>query len=303
MTVSIVIFLWLYNYMKGLNLLKHNNSYYVVYNKINGLNESNPVYINGYKIGLVDDIKFAPDESGHLVVKFTIEQPFRIPKGSVAQIYSADLMGTQAIRVLLGKSGEYLHVGDTLPGTVEGSLQDQVSAQVLPIKVKAEKLMASFDSVLAVIQVTFNENFRNNFNKSFEDIRLAVKHLKNTSYTVDTLLTNKNGQFGTTMTNMEQISFLLKNNLVKLDYILDNVSEITDSLTRSEIKSTINNMNETLAGTSALMTRINNGEGSLGKLTTNDSLYQAIVHLTHRLDTLINNITENPKKYIRVKVF
>ncbi|MCD6201679.1 MAG: MCE family protein [Bacteroidales bacterium] len=303
MTVSIALFIWLYNYMKGLNLLKPISSYYVVYNQINGLHESNPVYINGYKTGLVDNIDFAPDESGRIVVKFTMEQPFKLPKGSVAQIYSADIMGTQALRILLGKSNEYLHSGDTLPGSVEGSLQEQVSAQVLPIKVKAEELMASFDSVLAVIQVTFNENFRNNFNKSFEDIRLSVRHLKNSSYTVDTLLTNENGQFSATMSNMEQISFLLKKDLIKLDYVLDNISEISDSLTRSEIKSTINNLNETLAGTSVLMAKINNGEGSLGKLTTNDSLYQAIIQLTHRLDTLVNKITENPKKYIRLKLF
>ena len=154
-----------------------------------------------------------------------------------------------------------------------------------------------------MVQVTFNENFINNFNKSFEDIRLSVRHLKNSSYTVDTLLTNENGQFSATMSNMEQISFLLKKDLIKLDYILDNISEISDSLTRSEIKSTINNLNETLAGTSVLMAKINNGEGSLGKLTTNDSLYQAIIQLTHRLDTLVNKITENPKKYIRLKLF
>ena len=145
MTVSIALFIWLYNYMKGLNLLKPISSYYVVYNQINGLHESNPVYINGYKTGLVDNIDFAPDESGRIVVKFTMEQPFKLPKGSVAQIYSADIMGTQALRILLGKSNEYLHSGDTLPGSVEGSLQEQVSAQVLPIKVKAEELMASFD--------------------------------------------------------------------------------------------------------------------------------------------------------------
>ncbi len=303
MTVSIAVFVWLFNYMKGLNLLKPISSYYVVYDKINGLNESNPVYINGYKVGLVDNIDFTPDETGRLVVKFSMEQPFRIPRGSVAQIYSADIMGTQAIRILLGTSDEYLHSGDTLPGTIEGSLQDQVSAQILPIKVKAEKLLSSFDSVLAVVQVTFNKNFRENFNKSFDDIRSSVQHLKRTSYTIDTLLTNENGQFSTTMTNMEQISVLLRKELVKLDYILDNVTVISDSLSRSDIKSTINNLNETLAGTSLLMTRINNGEGSLGKLTTNDSLYQSLVQITQRLDTLINKITENPKKYIRVKLF
>ncbi len=303
MTVSIAVFIWLFNYMKGLNLLKPLNSYYVVYNKINGLHESNPVYINGYKIGLIDEINFMPDESGHLIVKFTIEKPFDIPRGSKAIIYSSDIMGTQAIRLKLGKSDQYYTSGDTLPGVVEGSLQEQVSAEVLPIKVKAEELMSSFDSVLAVIQITFNENFRNNFNKSFEDIRASVKHLKRTSYAVDTIITNKNGQFLTTMSNFQQISYLLKKDLTKLDYILDNVSDLSDSLSRSEIKSTIDNLNTTLAGTSVFFDNVNNGKGTLGQLTRNDSLYQALVHLTHRLDTLINNITEKPKKYIRLKVF
>ncbi len=302
-TITIAVFIWLFNYMKGLNLLKSKSNYYVIYDKINGLNESNSVYINGYKIGLVDQIDFTSDHSGRLIVKLSTDKPFNIPKDSRAQIYSADLMGTQAVRILLGKSRQYFSSGDTISGEVEGGLQEQVSAQILPVKVKAENLLASFDTALAVIHATFNKDFRNNFNKSFQDIRSSVQHLNRTSITVDTFITNKNGQFISIVSNVQKTSVLLKNDLVKLDYVLDNLSEISDSLSRADMKAVIDNLNRTLSGTSILVDRINRGEGSLGLLTTNDSLYHEIRQLTHRLDTLVYKISEHPKKYIRVKIF
>ncbi len=301
--ITIAVFIWIYNFMKGKNVLTSSKSYTVVYDKVNGLEESNAVLINGYRVGLVDKIRFASDQSGKLIVTLLIEENFDIPENSIARIYSSDLMGTRSINLILGESEEICESGDTLIPEVEGTLQEQVSIEMLPLKNKAENLMLSIDSVLAVIQVTFNESFRDNFSASFEHIRQTIKNLNRSTYALDTLLTNEDGRFANFLSNIESISENLKNNNEELTQLFQNMATLSDSLAKSQVRSTIDNLSRTLANMDTTLTRINRGEGTLGMLITDDSLYINLENATKSLDALLKDVKENPKRYVQVSVF
>ncbi len=301
--ITIALFIWIYNFMKGKNILHAAKTYTVVYDKVNGLEESNAVLINGYRVGLVDNIRFASDQSGKLIVTLLIEENFDIPKNSIARIYSSDLMGTRSVDLILGNSEDFCESGDTLIPEVAGTLQEQVSIEMLPLKNKAENLMLSIDSVLAVIQVTFNESFRDNFSASFGHIRETIKHLNRSTYTLDTLLTNEDGRFATFLSNIESISGNLKNNNEELTQLFQNMASLSDSLAKSHIRSTIDNLDRTLANMDTALTRINRGEGTLGMLITDDSLYINLENATNSLDALLKDVKENPKRYVQVSVF
>ncbi|MBL7970517.1 MAG: MCE family protein, partial [Prolixibacteraceae bacterium] len=148
---SLTILIWGINYLKGIDLLKRSTNYYVVYDKIEGLLESSTVSINGYQVGQVSEIKFLGDYSGRLLVTLSLQGDFKIAKGSTAKIVSSDIMGTKSVKLDVVHSGEYYEPDDTIPGTTESDLKEQVSMQVLPLKKKAEELIASFDSALTVI--------------------------------------------------------------------------------------------------------------------------------------------------------
>jgi len=299
---TIAVFVWGYNFMKGKNILNSAKIYTVIYDRVNGLEESNAILISGYKVGLVNKIRFAPDQSGKLVVSLLIEEDFDIPKNSIARIYSSDLMGTRSINLILGDSEEISESGDTLIAEVEGTLQEQVSIEMLPLKNKAENLMLSIDSVLAVIQSTFNENFRDNFSASFEHIRETIKNLNRSTYALDTLLTNEDSRFSNFLANIESISGNLKENNEELTQLFQNMAAISDSLAKSQIRSTIDNLDRTLANMDITFTRINNGEGTLGLLLADDSLYLNLENATRSLDALLKDLKENPKRYVQVSV-
>ena len=248
-------------------------------------------------------IRFASDQSGKLVVSLLIEEDFDIPENSVARIYSSDLMGTRSVNLILGDSDEICENGDTLIADVEGTLQEQVSVEMLPLKNKAENLMLSIDSVLAVVQNIFNEDFRDNFSASFENIRETIKNLNRSTYALDTLLTNKDSRFSTFLGNIESISGNLKENNEELTQIFQNMAVISDSLAKSQIRSTIDNLDRTLANMDITLTRINNGEGTLGMLIADDSLYINLENATNSLDALLKDLKENPKRYVQVSVF
>jgi phospholipid/cholesterol/gamma-HCH transport system substrate-binding protein len=114
MSITLFALFWGVNFLKGKGTFNTDNTFYVVYDRIDGLNVSNPVLINGFAVGKVTDIGVLPDTSGRLVVELSIKNEFNIPGGSVALIFSSDLMGTKAIGLLYGKE-KYMHKpGDTL---------------------------------------------------------------------------------------------------------------------------------------------------------------------------------------------
>jgi len=294
--LTIIVFIWGYQFMKGRNLVKHTSSYIVVYENVNGLKVSDPVLVNGFRVGIVDYIRFTPDKSGKLLVKFSIEEDIPFAKNSISDIYSVDIMGSQAIRILFGNSEELAQSGDTLTGTIGGSLTDLINEQILPIKTKAEKLFDSLDSLLMALNDILNPEFRSNVNE-------LAANLKSSSHTLDTLLSNKNGKFNSILSNMDELTMKLNQSMTELSYILANFSSVSDSLANANIKSMVNNLDQSLYQSRILLKNINEGTGTMGQLMTNDSLYISLEHLTRDLDLLMIDMKENPGKYIQFSVF
>lgn len=292
----IIIFIWGYQFMKGRNLVKHTSSYIVVYDNINGLKVSDPVLVNGFRVGIVDYIRFTPDKSGKLLVKFSIEEDIPFAINSIADIYSVDIMGSQAIRLLFGDSDKLAQSGDTLTGTVGGSITDLINEQILPIKTKAEKLFESLDTLLMALNDILNPEFRNNVNE-------LTANLKSSSHTLDTLLNNKNGKFNSILGNMDELTMKLNKSMAELSNILANFSSVSDSLANANITSLVNNLDQSLFQTQIMLKNMNEGVGTMGQLMTNDSLYIYLEKLTRDLDLLMIDMKENPGKYIQFSVF
>ncbi len=174
--VSLVILFWGLSYLKGNDIFKRNNYYFVVYERIDGLLEANKVTMNGYQIGQVQSIDFAADNSGKLVVKLMMDASFKIPVNSLAQIISSDIMGTRSIKMILSNENTFYQSNDTIPGSIESDLKEQVSLQVLPIKNKAEQLLSTLDSAITVLTVIFNEDARENLSESFANINRTIEN-------------------------------------------------------------------------------------------------------------------------------
>jgi len=290
--VTIAIFVWGYNFMKGLNILKQLHGYTVLYDDIGGLQDASRVTLNGYRVGIVDNIDLSDEHQGKLVVKIVLEKNFDLPKNTIAEIYNADIMGTKAIRFRLGDSPIFAESGDTLTGSVAASLMEQMD----PLKDKAEKIMDSLDSILLTFQLTLGNDFSENFNSTLE-------HLRNSAESLDSFLNDDNGQFPSIISNIEDITIGLKNNTEKFDGIMANMESFSDSLANTNIKTLVDNMNLSLYNINKLLIGINNGEGTIGSLARNDSLYKNLENLSHSLDLLLIDVKENPKRYVHFSVW
>jgi phospholipid/cholesterol/gamma-HCH transport system substrate-binding protein len=295
--------IWGFYFLKGRDLFRNEDTYCAIYSNIGGLGESSPIIVNGLKVGLVRDVRFVNDTNRNIFVSFSLPKGYKIPILSQAEIYSLDLMGSKGIRIILKDTNVFHTPGDTLIADLEKDLKEQVSAQVLPLKIKAEELLKSIDSVMTVIQYILNENTRENLAKTFTSIKQTIQNLEHASIALDTLMQNEKSKLSRIFTNIESISQNLRNNNDKLTNAINNFSAISDSLAKSDLKNTIYNANKALADANVILEKIKKGEGSMGMLINNDSLYNNLERASLNLDKLLQDMRENPKRYLHFSIF
>ena len=299
---SLVFFFWGFNFLKGRNFLSGRRIFYAMYNQVNGLVAANNIEINGVKVGSVSDISFI-DIKGKVLVKLSVESNIDIPQNSIARIYNSDVLGSKGIEIKLGDSRIFAKSGDTLKSGIQPSIPEQVSYEIQPLKIKVERLMASLDSAVDVIQSIFNEKTRNNLKHSFESIEKSISSIEHISYNIDTLISTQRNRLTIIFANIESITNNFKNNNSKLTNIINNFSNISDSISKANIIKTINNANDALKNFSDISEKINKGQGSLGLLINNDSLYKELNNSSKELNLLLEDIRLNPQRYIHFSVF
>ena len=302
--LAIAIFVIGFNFLKGKNLFSINRTFFAVYENINGLQESNPVIINGFQIGQVIKSTLMPNNSGKILVEISItNNDLKIPADSKAKIVSTDFLGAKAIELIPGNSQEEIQVKDTLLGLVEYSISKEVGNEVIAMKNKTEHLITSMDSIASSFNQILNEKTKNNLIASFEGIHNILNSFENSSNNIDKLIESENGKVVSILKNVESISSNIQLNNKALSNVIKNFEVISDSLAKSNLTATINNVNKTLAQTSIFIEKINKGEGSAGLLFKDDSLYKNVASASLNLDLLLQDLKVNPTKYINVSVF
>lgn len=299
---AVGIFIWGFNLLKGTDILSSKRFLYGVYERVDGLENDNKVLINGLNIGKVNRLDFIPG-TDQILVELYIHNDVKIPDNSVAMIKGTDLLGSKAIEIILGDSPEYTDNYDTLTAQLEQSLMSQVNEQVEPLKRKALALISSIDSTMTDIQSVFDENTRNNLSNSIENIKNTLANAADATSRLDTILTEGQPRIRVIMENLESISTNLEENNENITNILTNFSALSDSLGSADIPQTIRSANRAINKFAAISDKINSGEGTLGQLVNNDSLYIELENSTSALKELLEDIQNNPKKYVKFSLF
>lgn len=293
--LALMALLWGLNYLKGKDLFSNRNRCYVVFPSVEGLVASNPVYLNGMKVGIVNRIDFTDDRSGRLYVNLLLNEDVFIPSNSIAQIYSADIIGTKALRILQGDSKEALKEGDTLRADIEPGLSQILSSQVSPVKDKAEALMVSLDSTTQIVNRLFDENTQNN-------VRNTVLNLSKTSASLDQMMA-PGGEIQSSIKNIEKITAVLAADMSTIHRIIDNAAGISDSLAASGLATAVQSASSSLQQLNLLLESINQSKGSMGLLVNDPELYHSLDQSVKSLNVLLTDLKENPGRYVNVSVF
>lgn len=293
---------WGINFLKGKNIFSPNNTYYCVFTSIDGLKNTNDVLINGFKVGLVENIEFHDVRSGKFLVTLLIGKSYEIPRNTIAKLVSADIMGGKAIKLEVSPDTAYYQPGDTLPSSVEIGLIDQLGHQMIPVKEKAEKLMVEIENSLKVLTQVFNEANRENLSQAMVNLNKSLYNVNQSTAALDTMLNSPKGSLRNIFINVESISSNLRKNNKELTNIIKNFSSVSDSLAKVNIVQTMSKVDASMKELNTILLKINSGEGTLGNLVNNDTLYRNLQNASRGLDLLINDMKNNPKRYVNFSV-
>lgn len=294
--ITILVFIWLYNFLKGKEYFKSTVYYYSVYDKIGGLAESSPVEINGYKVGIVQSIDFIDETSGRLLVVFSVSKGFRLPRNTVAEITPQSIIAGMKVQFVYGNGPGFYSPGDTIPGRLAETLVTIIQSELEPIKDRALQLMGVLDSTITSINAVLDPEFR-------RDLKGTMVNLNSSSESISNILVAKQKDLKTALENISRFSQMLSANTDKINTTFTNLESVTDTLAAADIYQSILNLKNSLEKTSVLIDNLNGGKGSAGKLFTDDSLYINLNHSLASINVLLQDMKANPKRYVHFSLF
>lgn len=290
-------------FLKGMNIFSNTVTYTMVFDNIDGLGASTPIYADGYKVGYVGKINYDYEKAGAIYVEAEMDKALRIPKGSSAEI-SSDLMGNMKVNLLMANNPrEALTPNDVIDGRIYSGALGKVADMVPAI----EQMLPKLDSILASVNVLLASPALAN---SLDNIETVTGNLRTTTAEANRLMATLNGA-------VPQLAGKAGAVLDKADATMANTQRLTDNLARLDIQPTLDMVNTTLANTSSAMakidrsmndvniftTNLNNKEGSLGKLMNDDRLYNDLDHTVRSADSLLTDFKARPGRYIHFSVF
>ena len=290
---TIVVLIYGINYLKGLNILDKNRIFHAKYDNIDGLLKGSVISLNGFNVGIVNNISLHSDNS--LLVSVKINEDFDVPANSILKISNQDLMGTKGISVILGNSDLLAKNNDTLIAEIENSLQDEVNKQILPLKNKAEGLISSVDSLMVIFTSVLNTDARKNLASSFKNLDETFILMSESMKELNKLVVTNEKNISNSIKNFESITGNISDNNESIENILKKMSSISDSVSSKDIGDIIKNLNN-------ITNKISVGQGNLGLLNSDDQLYRNIEKTTNDISILVEEIKKDPKKYFNFSV-
>ncbi len=280
--ISIALLYFGINFLKGSNIFKKQQSYIALFDDITGLNTSSPVYVSGYQIGLVNDIKMHSENPVKLAVEISLRGNYKIPKGSYFQ-FSSDFLGVSVVKLIVPENapaGIYVP-GDTIPGKQAGDMLASV-AGVMP---KTDSLLTHIDkAVLSLNELLSSPLWLN----SAEGINSTITQLNAGSKDLSALMQSLRKDIPAVTGNLANVSADLR--------------EISSEVNSMELEKTFASLEQTIDNLKTITGKINEQDNSLGKLTNSTELHDSLTNTLNTATKLLEDIRLNPEKYLSIRL-
>ncbi len=286
---GILLFIMGFSYLKSSPLLDNSKTFFAIYDNVGGLQSGTPVSINGFSVGKVSNIKFK-DNSGKLLVTYSVSNDFEFSKSSIAELYDTGIIGGKSIQIIPVFDGSRVaKSGDTLMSRTKPGLTDLVQEKLAPLQTKVEGAITNADSLLINLNQILGAKTKNDLRESISGLNNLIKNFQVSGNSLNAFVAD----------NKEQ----LHNSIQNINTITDNFSKLSDSLVNADLTKTIKDLESTLSSLNKMLAQMEQGNGTLGKLMTDDKLYKNLTASSHELDLLLQDFRLNPKRYVNVSVF
>lgn len=299
--VSIALLMLGLNFLKGKKLFSNATTFYGVYQNIQGLQNSNPILINGMQVGTVYNISPAKDMKT-ITVEMNITKDINIPTNSVAFIKSNPL-GTSSVEIILGNATTYLKNKDTMPTVAHAGLFSEVLTKVDPLLLDVRKAITTIDTLTGNVNSVIDPAAKNNIADMLHNLNKISEALLTTTASLNILMNHQNGALAQTLKNANSITGNLAANNDKISNITSNLEKTSAKIAQLDIQSTFKTLDTAISNFKDALNQLNNPNGTFGKLMNDPTLYQNLASTGNKLNLLLDDIRLHPKRYINISVF
>ena len=286
-TTCLFLLFFGFNFLKGVNIFSPTNSYHGVYYNLHGLEEQAAVSIRGHKVGQVDAIRYDFTKDSAFTVDISIHTDIDLPQGTRMALVADGLLGGMAIELILPESNEnavqpsdFIAHGAYIPTMYVPGLMESVQGELIA---KIASAVQNIDSLVAQVK-----------------IQLEGDHLKASLANVDRISTDLTGVSAELKRLMVTRVPSIVNNA---DTAVANFNIIVADLKDANLKATVARVDTAVNGVNALLADVRSGEGTLGQLMYNKSLYNHIDAAVLSADSLLTDLKAHPKRYVHFSVF
>ena len=309
---------WGYKFLKGVNVLTTSQTFYVRYNNVDQLRPSAPIFISGLQVGMVKDIYLDKNDDKTLIVVLNVDKGVEIPKDATAAIIGLTLMGGKAIELVIPHPCEGDGCAESesyLQGSTKSAIQSLLG-DPSHIDDYTAKIRMAFDSIA-------NPNDPNGLGPSVKALESSLISIAEITSKLNRFLDASSSNLTATTANAAEITKNIRDSNKDIAIALANLSAISAQLKNanldataksagtaidsgivavSSLRNTLNSTEKTIQKVDVLAQNLSNGEGSLGKLLTDDALYTNLMRTTRHLSLLEQDLRLNPKRYTTVKL-
>ncbi len=290
--ISLAIFYFGFNYLKGIDFFSNTSTYYALYKNIDGLSPSNPVIINGLTVGRVGKIKILQNKNDRILVELNVNSDIQVRKGSTAKLFNLDFLGSKAIELILSDSTtEVYESGDTLLSEVDQGITAFLEQSAGHM---ADNLGATIGRINDIL-----DSFKGNsekINHSLSNIEGITKELNKS---LPALITELKSTLNSYKRNSDEISGFMAD----IKPTTDHLASFSDSLANLQLGTMINELTLTLNKLNVVLDSVNQGQGTIGKLISDDSLYIYLSNTARDLDLLLVDLEARPERYVQFSMF
>lgn len=289
-TVSLFLLFFGFNFLKGVNIFSPTNSYHGVYYNLHGLEEQAAVYIRGHKVGQVDAIHYDFTRDSAFTIDISIHKDISLPQGTQLALIADGLLGGMAVELVLPESTDRCtdRVQNTdfiahesylpttyVPGLIE-SLQDELIARIA-------SAVENVDSLVMQLKTQVEG----------DHIRATLANVDRISSDLTSVSAELKGLMAT------KVPTIVNN----ADTAVANLNIIVADIKEANLKATVARVDTAVAGVNALLADVRSGEGTVGQLLYNKSLYNHIDAAVLSADSLLTDLKAHPKRYVHFSIF
>lgn len=296
-----VIFILGMNFLKGKGVFDNNNTYYTIFDKVDGLYTSDPVVVNGFavgKMGALELISSGPNR-GKVLAEMIVREDVQIPAGSKATLFSADLLGEMNVKLVYNeKATTFYQDGDTVLTMIEGSMFESLGAELTPLTDKLDVTLGNINQLF-----DFENANQQTLNYTLESLNKVLDTYNTTGNVLNKRLDSQLASVEALLKNVESLTATLNNNEQNIDEILTNFNTLSASLSKLDLETTLGNVDNTLGSLQTTIAKFDDPNNTVGAVLSDRTIYDNLEKSTESLNVLLNDVRINPKRYINISVF